>query len=311
MTLYKNLKILREEYINRKPKEIKVFVVYDTERNYFYYHFLFSEENVLRREALLKSHYPNTVSLFNKIIEEFIQGKRIVSVEYTTLKIDCSYIGMSLVNEEGFALSVYFSDLSLPFFNWYDTFFSSAFYQENLAYAFHLISEGQVNYLDFLSNGQDVLQVHYFDDQNSSLSSFQKENYLKIQYKKVEGQINKTELCFMLCILRAFLTFHFNAFKIRFIDILSKVDGVTCFHILNAFRKGFLKLPLSYHYSSLIVSETDLKFYLSGNVAYLQDSTLVDFVEKDAIVDELHKAMAEFFNIETFSDEAVLKKSLK
>ena len=113
MNLYKNLKTLRNEYMGKQPTEIKAFVVYDSERDYTYYHFIFSEEGVSKNKLFLESTIPDTSTLFNKILEDFIKKKRIISMEYKTLKIDRSYLGMKFVNDEGFILSVYFSDLYL------------------------------------------------------------------------------------------------------------------------------------------------------------------------------------------------------
>ncbi len=311
MSLYKNLNTLRNEYIKKQPIEIKVFVVCDTKRDHMYYHFLFSEEGRVRNQPLLEKDYPDTSTLFSKIIEEFIKHKRMISMNYTTLKIDLSYLGMRFENELGYILSVYFSDLSLPFFNWYDAFFQKEFYQKNLDYVFYLISEGQVNSLEFLPYSQELLHVEYVKDNFNDISHLHKQYYLEIRYKKMNQQIDKKDILFMICSLRAFLIYHLNAFQKKVLYFLSKLDPITCFTVLTYFQKGLFKLPLKYHYSDINVSKTELFFYLAHHYAHVADSVLVDYIEKFAIVDDFHDAISQFLNLENFSDENVLKKSLK
>ncbi len=311
MNLYKNLKTLRNEYMGKQPTEIKAFVVYDSERDYTYYHFIFSEEGVYKNKLFLESTIPDTSTLFNKILEDFIKKKRIISMEYKTLKIDRSYLGMKFVNDEGFILSVYFSDLSLPFFNWYEAFFQKEFYQKNLDYVFYLIKEGQVTHLEFLTNTKKLFHVEYVKDNFNDISHLHKQNYLEICYQKVNQCLDKKDVLFMICVLRTFLSYHLSSLKKEFVQFISKLDVVTAFMLLTYYQKGFFKLPLKYHYSDINVSKTELSFYLANCYAHLSDPLLVHYAEKFAIVDDFHDAITQFFNLESFSDENILKKSLK
>ena len=269
MEKFQKLSIVLDQFIHMYPNDIKVFMDLHVGNtllpdDILYCKFLCSKVGKPREVRLLKKSFPNSMTLYEKIKDDFLDDKQLTSLGYDiyTVGHGNDYMGLQMINSAEQRLSVYFSEKVLPFYEKEYDFFQQQKQHDFFEYAANPIKGGVVDKMTIRSAIDDRSGVVYVFDNYQYCSSYHKSKQLGYYYRKSQNQIDEGDLMTILELIRLFIN-------------------------SNLADNPHYEYKLNHKYQTMV-----LRIVCdSGKFIEITDSDLIDKIEKAAIIDDLWKIM--------------------
>lgn len=258
MSQFYTLKEVRNEIVRSQFGKVSVFSSIHPGNKLFkdlipYYKFQVSKTN-LRKETLLKKDFPNTSSIYKMIKEDFIKGKKIISIEHKRKKLEIEYEGIQLENNKGENLEIYFSKMAMQEYQKEKEKFTKIRMYDFYRYARKAIKKDIVDTMTIRPSFIKRSQVLYILN-NLETSSLLKEKYLGYHYEKG----NPLDYFIISDLIRYFINSH-----------------------IEENPKYIYNEDAQYQTVSLKIC------FESGKVIEIIGNDLIDFLEKNRLIDDLY-----------------------
>jgi len=258
-----------DQYTVMHPDNIEVYVYRQNAGSLsvnggLFYRFIFSEDGLPRENKMFKSHFDNTKALYKLIKKEFLNGNIITSAIYDKDPYDWGHTGIRLENNQKQKLSIFFAEDLLD--EKRDELFKFRIMKKHdfAEYAKKRIDYNQVERITIRPARYDGSSIIYIRN-NEDYSSLQKKNHLAYYYHVGENGIEGDDLTNISDIIRYYINRN-----------LENSPNYRYHHDHRGVTTG-----LDVYFTSL--------GYKGRKYIDIIDSNLIDYLEKDGLIDDLYR----------------------